>query len=176
MRLTAKALLCQTLVRYTFGSPPVNLFIRSLFVGICGRMPAIPFLATRPLPLLQPVSRAQSRLARVWRAPRKLKREWVGDPLLILLFFSSFGVPRARFLNLGLRVSILSPFSFLPSLPPRRLISGKLTDPVRTYRQKLFRPAVRSRDYSGRRKRSFVQYLDSLKIGTRRTARTCGGT
>jgi len=175
MRLTAKALLCQTLVRYTFGSPPVNLFIRgNLWKDAGYPLPRAPPPASTAACLPNSVP-PRARLA----GAEELKREWVGDPLLILLFFSSFGVPRARFSepgSSGVRFFLLSPFSFLPSLRPRRLISGKSIDPVRTYRQKLFRPAVRSRDYSGRRKRSFVQYLDSLKIGTRRTARTCRGT
>src|SRR5215471_2633097 len=139
MRLTAKALLCQTLVRYTFGSPPVNLFIRgNLWKDAGYPLPRAPPPASTAACLPNSVP-PRPRLA----GAEELKREWVGDPLLILLFFSSFGVPRARFLTLGLRVSgsfsfLLSPFSFLPSLRPRRLISGKLIDPCPYVQAKTF--------------------------------------
>src|SRR5215472_9578694 len=114
MRLTAKALLCQTLVRYTFGSPPVNLFIRgNLWKDAGYPLPRAPPPASTAACVPNSVP-PRPRLA----GAEELKREWVGDPLLILLFCSSFGVPRARFLTLGLRVSgsfsfLLSPFSFL---------------------------------------------------------------
>src|SRR5262249_39707274 len=109
MRLTAKALLCQTLVRYMFGFPPVNLFIRGNLWKDAGyplprAPPSVSTVACLPNSVL-----FRARLA----GAEELKREWVGDPLLILLFFSFFGVFWARFLNLGLRVS--GSFSFLPS-------------------------------------------------------------